>query len=122
VIPTQIIKNKITYLQDICNTKGDFHLEEFLYLIKPIRAYFLETITQEESVVMEKHFQYLKELLAVEKLILAGPCLDGAFGICIIKTDSRESAERIMKKDPAVSEGIIYSELHPYRVSLLQGR
>lgn len=52
-------------------------MEEFVYLIKPIRANFIETMTDEESTIMEKHFNYLQGLLAEEKLILAGPCLDG---------------------------------------------
>lgn len=95
-------------------------MEEFLYLIKPIWASFLDTISKEESNIQEKHFQYLKELLVEVKLLLAGPCLDGAFGVCIIKSDSRGSAERIIKNDRSVSERMMVPKLHPYRVSLLQ--
>ncbi|MGG3470587.1 YciI family protein [Neobacillus pocheonensis] len=97
-------------------------MEEFVYLIRPNRSNFIETMTQEEANLMDDHFQYLKDLLAEEKLIMAGPCLDGAFGICVFKSDSWENAEAIMNHDPAVSNGIMTSELHKYRVSLIQGK
>lgn len=96
-------------------------MEEFVYLIKPVRANFIDTMTNEESSIMEKHFNYLKELLAEEKLILTGPCLDGAFGICVFRSESWDAAQLVMEKDPAVSAGIMGAELHKYRVSLLQG-
>ncbi|MDN3015350.1 YciI family protein [Paenibacillus sp. BSR1-1] len=95
-------------------------MEEFVYLIRPNRADFIESMTNEESIIMADHFEYLKQLLAKEKLILAGPCLDGAFGICVFKEDSWENAEKVMMNDPAVSNGIMSSELHKYRVSLMQ--
>ncbi|MEH7308118.1 YciI family protein, partial [Neobacillus drentensis] len=69
-----------------------------------------------------KHFDYLKGLLAEEKLILAGPCLDGALGICVFRSDSLDAAQVIMEKDPAVIEGVMNAELHKFQVSLLQGR
>ncbi|MEH7334353.1 YciI family protein [Neobacillus drentensis] len=97
-------------------------MEEFVYLIRPNRHDFIETMTQEEAIIMDEHFQYLKDLLAEEKLVLAGPCLDGAFGICVFKSESWENAEEVMNNDPAVSNGIMSSELHKYRVSLMQGK
>ena len=97
-------------------------MEEFVYLIRPNRSDFIESMTNEESKVMADHFEYLKQLLAEEKLILAGPCLDGAFGICVFKSESWENAETVMNNDPAVSNGVMSSELHKYRVSLIQGK
>lgn len=97
-------------------------MEEFVYLIRPNRSNFIDTMTQEEAKIMEDHFQYLKDLLAEEKLIMAGPCLDGAFGICIFKADSWENAEAVMNHDPAVLNQLMEAELHKYRVSLIQGK
>ncbi|WP_223587736.1 YciI family protein [Neobacillus bataviensis] len=97
-------------------------MEEFVYLIRPKRKDFIDSMTQMEAKIMEEHFEYLKGLLAKEKLILAGPCLDGAFGICVFKSESWENAEKVMKNDPAISNGIMSSELHKYRVSLMQGK
>jgi uncharacterized protein YciI len=97
-------------------------LKEFVYLIRPTRENIMDTMTQEESEIMDQHFEYLKDLLEKEQLIMAGPCLDAAFGICVIAADSWDSAQKIMENDPAVSNGVMNSELHPYRVSLLKGR
>jgi len=97
-------------------------MEEFVYLIRPVREDFIETMTTEESSIMEKHFDYLKGLLAAGKLILAGPCLDGAFGICVFRSENWEAAQIILENDPAVALGVMSAELHKYRVSLLQGR
>ncbi|MEH7302986.1 YciI family protein [Neobacillus drentensis] len=97
-------------------------MEEFVYVIRPKREHFIETMTDEENAIMGKHFDYLKDLLAQEKLILAGPCLDGAMGICILRSESWDAAQKIMENDPAVVEGVMNCELHKYRVSLMEGR
>ncbi|MFB5192472.1 YciI family protein [Alicyclobacillus fastidiosus] len=97
-------------------------MEEFVYLIRPTRENFIESMTQKEKEIMDNHFEYLAGLLSEKKLILAGPCLDGAFGIVVIQAESMETARNIMKNDPSIHEGIMSSELHPYRVSLLQTR
>lgn len=75
-------------------------------------------MTDEESEVMERHFWYLEALLKEEKVILAGPCLDGAFGIVIFQAESLGNAQKVMQNDPSVKEGVMKAELHPYRVSL----
>ncbi|MEO2074068.1 MAG: YciI family protein [Bacillus sp. (in: firmicutes)] len=97
-------------------------MEEFVYVIRPKRENFIETMTEEENKIMGTHFQYLKALLAEEKLILAGPCLDGAMGICVFRSESWEAAQKIMENDPAVVNGVMDCELHKYRVSLMEGR
>ncbi|WP_423410190.1 YciI family protein [Heyndrickxia sp. MSNUG] len=97
-------------------------MEEFVYLIKPVRKDFIKTMTEEESGIMEKHFHYLNALLSDEKLILAGPCLDGAFGIVVFRAETMDAAREIMVNDPAVLHGLMSAEIHPYRVSLIQPR
>lgn len=97
-------------------------MAEFVYLIRPTRDNFIETMTPEEENIMERHFEYLKGLLSENKLVLAGPCLDGAFGIVVIQAESMDMARNLMEDDPSVANGIMISDLHPYRVSLLQGR
>lgn len=66
----------------------------------------------------------LQGLLKEGKLILAGKTegLDSkTFGIVIFEADSEEEAKMIMDSDPAVLEGIMTAELHPYRVALMRG-
>jgi uncharacterized protein len=95
-------------------------MEEFVYLIRPQRKGFIENMTEEESAIMGSHFQYLQSLLSEQKLILAGPCLDAAFGIVVFRAETLESGRQIMENDPAVLAGIMDAEIHPYRVSLMQ--
>lgn len=97
-------------------------VEEFVYLIRPKRDNFIATMTQEDTEIMDKHFQYLKGLKSEQKLILAGPCLDGAFGVVVFQAESIDSARSIMENDPSVMAGIMSAELHSYRVSLLGSR
>jgi hypothetical protein len=53
------------------------------------------------------------------RAILAGPCLDQTFGIVIVRAHSLEEARSLMQADPAVRNGIMSAELHPFRVSLM---
>ncbi|HEX8230402.1 MAG TPA: YciI family protein [Chloroflexia bacterium] len=55
-----------------------------------------------------------------KKVVMAGPCLDAAFGIVIYEADSEEEARGIMENDPLVVAGVMSAEMHEFRVSLLQ--
>jgi uncharacterized protein YciI len=48
-------------------------VSEWLCIIRPPRATFMEDATPEELEIMGEHFEYLKSLLEAGKLILAGP-------------------------------------------------
>lgn len=95
-------------------------METFVYLTRPTRANFLQTVTKSEGETLSIHFEYLNAALKSETLIMAGPCLDAAFGIVVFKAASLVEAEKFMNNDPAVKAGIFSGELHPYRVSLFQ--
>jgi uncharacterized protein YciI len=103
------------------NPEGRLIVEQFVYFIRPVRDHFINTMTQEEEETMERHFNYLQNLLAEDQLVLAGPCLDGAVGIVVFQAESENQARLIMENDPSVREGIMEAELHPYRVSLMKG-
>jgi hypothetical protein len=53
---------------------------------------------------MEEHFEYLKSLLEVGRLILAG--LDPPFGIIVLEAESEEEARRLIEADPSVAAGV----------------
>jgi uncharacterized protein YciI len=89
----------------------------YIYLTRP-RPGFINSMTVEEAEIMDRHFAYLRGLLAEGRLVLAGPCLDGAFGVVIMRAPSAQSAREAMANDPAVRAGIMQSELHRFRVSL----
>lgn len=93
---------------------------EFVYLFKPKRENFMQSMTQEEMAAMGKHSEYCKCLFTEGKIVQAGACLDGAYGIVVFKAESLEAAQHIFENDPAVQAGVVDGELHPYRVSMLQ--
>ena len=70
---------------------------------------------------MRAHFTYLKDALASGQLVLAGPCEDLAFGLVIYHAENEQAALDFMENDPAIQEGLMTAELHPFRVSLIAG-
>jgi uncharacterized protein YciI len=92
--------------------------ELFLYLIRATRPGFLTEMTSDEEKIMGRHFDYLQKLQHKGILILAGPCLDRAFGIAIFRAENETEARLIAQNDPSVKSGIMAVEVHPYRISL----
>lgn len=98
-------------------------LTEFAYQIMPKRENFMETITPEEQEIMGVHFNYLKDLLAQKRLVLAGPCTNAAYGIVIYLAESPEEAQKIAENDPAIVQGVMrLASVNPFHTSLLVGR
>lgn len=90
------------------------------YIIKyqPPRPTFADDASPEESVIIEQHFEYLKKLLADEKLLLAGRTDDAHLGIAILITNDEDEARTLMENDPAVKNNIFKGELHLFRLAL----
>lgn len=74
--------------------------------------------TEAESRIFGAHFNYLKDLTARGQVLLAGPCTDAAFGIVIFRAESDKAAQALMDNDPAIREGIMTADLHPFVASL----
>lgn len=91
---------------------------DYLYLIRPVRHGWIDGMTPAEETIMEAHFQYLQGKLQEGVLLLAGPCLDRAFGIVLLRASSLSEAEAVMHQDPAVAGGVMTAEIHPFRISL----
>lgn len=91
----------------------------FIYQLKPVRQDLMENQSEHEQEVLESHFFYLQSLKNEQRLLLAGPCLDAAFGIVVLMSVNEQEAQSIMNNDPAVKNGVMTAELHPFRVSLL---
>ena len=92
----------------------------YIYKITPARKDFLQAADEVGNNYMALHFKYLQELLARGVLVLAGPCLDTAFGIAIYYADSEEEARKIMENDPAIKAGIMTCELHEFSIALMR--
>jgi uncharacterized protein YciI len=98
-------------------------MAEWVYFIHPPRENFAATMTQQERVVWDEHFQRLQRLLAEGVLILAGPTLGPVnTGIAILEAPDEETARKYMTEDPTIASGIAAGELRPFRASLLRGR
>lgn len=93
-------------------------IKHYIYMIKPTRPNMINQMTPEEEAIIDKHFDYLKKAFDEGKLILAGPCLDGVFGIVIIKAETQGIAADFMNNDPAVADKVMSGELHPFKISL----
>ena len=89
---------------------------DFISLLRPKRPDFLTTLTPGEQATMEKHWDYVKDLIAQGKIIMSGAAIDGTIGVIIFRVDSAEEARRYFYNDPAVIAGIGYPELHPFQI------
>ncbi|WP_377890820.1 YciI family protein [Alkalihalobacillus sp. R86527] len=97
-------------------------MNHYLYKLKLIPELVdANNWTEKENKIVSEHFNALQALLKENTLIMAGRTMnddESAFGVVVIQTNSEEEAAAIMKKDPAVREGIMTAELFPYRVAL----
>ena len=91
----------------------------FIYMLRPRSRSLIDETTPEEEARLGEHFDYLERALEDGKLILAGPCLDGEFGVVLFRAATENEALEFMQSDPAVRHGLMTAELHPFRVSLL---
>ncbi len=97
-------------------------MRQYVIFLTPVRETFLEDATPEELEIVERHFEYLKDLLGKDRLILAGRCQDGPPGIVVFEAEDTGAACVVMENDPAVKAGVFTAELRPYSVALMRER
>lgn len=97
-------------------------MRDYVYIVRPLRPGMPNDMTEAEARIIDQHFLYLKNALDSGILVLAGPCEDGAFGIVIFRAEDLKFAKAFMENDPAVKHHVMSSELHPFRISLREGR
>lgn len=94
--------------------------KQFFGQLLGTRAGWPDDMTPKEEEIMTRHFQYLKELVAQNKVLLAGPVFDDpVFGLVIIEADSKQEAEMILDADPSVIAGLHKYKISEMRVSLM---
>ena len=91
----------------------------FIYVLRAEGRNLIDETTPEEEARLGEHFDYLERALEDGKLILAGPCLDGEFGVVLFRAATDDEASEFVQSDPAVRRGLMTAELHPFRVSLM---
>ncbi|PIZ64918.1 MAG: hypothetical protein COY19_08525 [Candidatus Marinimicrobia bacterium CG_4_10_14_0_2_um_filter_48_9] len=92
--------------------------QTFIYQLKPTRPAMVDTPTEAEISVISNHFEYLKNLLDHDQLILAGRTEGAEFGIVIFEAIDENAAKTIMEHDPAILNHVMTGELFPYRLAL----
>lgn len=71
-----------------------------------------------EQQPLSAHFQYMTALQRTGKLVLGGGFTDGAGALGVIKVSSLQEAQRLVADDPAVKDGLVVSEVHPWFVTV----
>ena len=94
-------------------------LPTFIYLLRPKRPSLIDETSAEEESRLGEHSDYLQRAVNEGKLILAGPCVDGEFGVVVFRAATEDEALEFMQSDPVVRHGLMTTQLHPFRVSLL---
>jgi len=96
--------------------------KQFIYVLKLVpRLYADSAWTKEDEAVLKRHFTRFQEAIKSGQLILAGRTSepgDKTFGIAIFQATDEDAARKFMQEDPAVSGGLMTSELHPFAVAL----
>ena len=99
---------------------------QFLYRIVPARLEMLVSgPTERERQVIEAHSAHLEKLADEGVVLMAGRTIDtgvATWGIVVFTAPSLAEAEIVMRSDPAIAEGVMRSELFPYRVAVWTGR
>jgi len=95
-------------------------LPTFVCVLKANRSGLVDDASPDEEATLAQHFEYLQTALERGRLILAGPCEDGEFGIVIFRARTEAEALEFMEHDPAVKGGLMTAELHAFRVSLME--
>ncbi|TKD72422.1 YciI family protein [Pseudalkalibacillus hwajinpoensis] len=97
-------------------------MKQFLYKLSLIPALLEESNwTEKENSIVAEHFHSLQQLLKNNTLIMAGRTTNedrSSFGIVVIQVSSEDEAQKLMRNDPAVRDGIMTAELFPFRVAL----
>jgi len=94
-------------------------MADYIYLMHPLRHEFFDSPTPQEDAMMEAHFEYLKQATEDGMVVLAGPCLDGTFGVVVFRAENDLAARTFMLNDPAVKSNVMIAEIHPMKISLM---
>lgn len=91
-------------------------MASFAYRVLPPRDEFWDTIEPHELALMVRHLEHLRRLKEEGTVRFVGRAENGDYGFVLIEADNKIHANAIARSDPAVSEGLMRLELHPFVV------
>jgi uncharacterized protein YciI len=92
---------------------------QFAYLSRPaFDSAFLASATPDQREIFERHGAYLEQLHAEGRVLFAGRCWDGPFGIVVLDVADEDEARSIVEDDPSVRLGVQSADLYPFNVFL----
>lgn len=65
---------------------------------------------------LQPHLQYMHQLVASGVIRIGGPFLDDTGGLVVVDLDTLDAARACAEADPAVRDGIMQVDVHPWRV------
>ena len=76
----------------------------FALKLLPCRPDFVQTMTNEEKMIMQQHAAYWKEFMDKGMVVVFGPVFDpkGVYGLGILAVDDEQQVNEFIEKDPAV--------------------
>jgi uncharacterized protein YciI len=96
--------------------------KQFIYVLRLVpRLYSDANWTAEDNAALGRHFNRFKDAIKSGQLILAGRTSepgDKTFGIAIFEAPDEAAARKFMEQDPAVTDGLMTAELHPFAIAL----
>jgi uncharacterized protein YciI len=97
-------------------------MHDYLCILRPVRAGFVDAPTDDEVTAVRAHFAYLQHLTAAGICRLAGRTDDmgiDTMGIVLYRAETLERAEALANEDPAVTQGIMTATILAFRVALV---
>jgi uncharacterized protein YciI len=92
---------------------------EFAYMLRPaFDQAFVEQASPEQRAVFDEHGTWLEARFAEGRVLFAGRCYDGPFGLVVLDVADEDEARRLVAQDPSVREGVQTAELYPFRTFL----
>lgn len=96
-------------------------MKSWLIRIIPPRPTFDKDATTDEQALMDRHFDYWKDLNEKGVCVFGGPVLDpkGVYGILVVRATSEEIARAIGEADPSVKAGMNKIEVTEMNVAFV---
>ncbi len=96
--------------------------KQFIYVLRLVPRLHVDTNwTKDDEAVLQRHLTRFQEAIKTGQLILAGRTMEPGektFGIAIFEAADEAAAHAFMEGDPAVVEGLMTAEVHPFAVVL----